>query len=208
MLSLQYFARIRAVVKLLPFLNKAGQNQQLSRVVSVLGAGNEGTIFNDDLEMKHSYSLQNCSGQAISMNSLALEHLARENPDVSFVHAYPGVVRQTGIMSNMGQPWTTIIRFVMFLATPFTTSVHTCAERQLYLSTADAFCPDAKPGSPATGTASFRVDSNGDICPANTLLSGYLDDGTLDGVWHFTEAVFERITESANPNRRRIPTDP
>ena len=195
MYSLQYFARIRSVVKLLPLLNRAGQNQELARVVSVLGAGNEGKVFEDDLEMKHNYSLQKCSGQAISMNSLALEHLARENPNVSFVHTYPGVVRQTSIMSNMGQPLTAIIRVVMFLATPFTTSVRTCAERQLYLSTVKDLSPNAKRGWSTNRPASYRITSSGDICSKNTLLSTYFGDGTLEKVWQFTEAIFERVSE-------------
>ncbi|KAH6974588.1 hypothetical protein BKA56DRAFT_554789 [Ilyonectria sp. MPI-CAGE-AT-0026] len=194
MYSLQYFARMRAVVNILPHLNRASEDRELARVVSVLGAGNEGHIFKDDLEMQHNYSLQNCSSQAISMNSLALEHLARLNTGVSFVHVYPGVVRQTSIMSNMGQPLSTIIRMLMFLATPFTISVRTCAERQLYVSTADLFSPHGK-NRKSTETAFFRLTSNGEACPENPMLSGYLSDGTLEKVWKFTEAVFQDVSE-------------
>lgn len=79
MYSLQYFARIKAIVNLLPLLNLAGHDHQLARVVSVLGAGNEGKVFVGDLELKNNYNLQNCSNQGITMNSLALEHLARQN---------------------------------------------------------------------------------------------------------------------------------
>ncbi|KAH7236656.1 hypothetical protein BKA59DRAFT_405342 [Fusarium tricinctum] len=195
MYSLQYFARIRAIVKLLPLLYLASHDHQLARVVSVLGAGNEGRIFVGDLELKNNYNLQNCSNQAIAMNSLALEHLARQNPTISFIHAYPGVVRQTGIMSHMGQPLSTIIQVMMFIATPFTTSISTCAKRQLYLSTADVFSPPTEDTKSTTSLASFRVGSNGEICPQNSLLSGYLEDGTLNNVWRFTEAMFKRVSQ-------------
>ena len=101
MFNLQYYSRMRFAIQILPCLNEAAGRGELTRVVSVLGAGKEGKIFEDDFLLRKHYSLKNCAGQAICMTSLAFNKLASANPAVSFIHTSPGVVRGTNIMTGM-----------------------------------------------------------------------------------------------------------
>ncbi|KAM5355120.1 hypothetical protein ACJ41O_001766 [Fusarium nematophilum] len=174
MYSLMYFSRIRAVTNLLPLLKNSAASGISSRVISVLGAGNEGKIFEDDLPMRDNYSLKACSRQAIAMHTLSLEYLARGNPEVSFLHVYPGPVRGTNIMDGFGQPMKGVIGVMMMLAAPFNMSVQECAARQLFYITNEA----------------FKAKRNRDGSP---LVAGYLKDGIMERVWAFTESTFVSI---------------
>ena len=191
MYSLMYFSRIRAVANLLPLLKNAAANGRPSRVISVLGAGNEGNIFKDDLPMRDNYSLKACSRQAIAMHTLSLEYLARGNPDVSFLHVYPGPVRGTNIMEGFGQPLKGVIGVLMLLAAPFNMSVRECAARQLFLITTEAF--KAKGDRSGSTLAVFRVGADSEILPESPLVAGYLKDGMMERVWAFTESTFMRV---------------
>ncbi|KAH7231943.1 hypothetical protein B0J15DRAFT_472622 [Fusarium solani] len=188
MYSLMYFSRIRAVANLLPLLKNAAANGRPSRIISVLGAGNEGNIFKDDLPMRDNYSLKACSRQAIAMHTLSLEHLARGNPDVLFLHVYPGPVRGTHIMQGFGQPLRGVIGVLMLLAAPFNMSVRECAARQLFLITTEAF--KAKGDRSGSSLAVFRVGADSEILPESPLVAGYLKDGMMERVWAFTESMF------------------
>ncbi|RSL71775.1 hypothetical protein CEP53_001336 [Fusarium sp. AF-6] len=170
MYSLMHFSRIRAVANLLPLLKNAAAKGSPSRVISVLGAGNEGKIFKDGLPIKHNYSLKACSGQGIAMHTLSLEYLARGNPD----------------------PLKEFIGVLMLLTAPFTMSVRECAARQLFLITAEAF--KAKGGDqPGSSLAMFRVGPDSEILPESPLVAGYIKDGMMERVWEFTESTFASV---------------
>ncbi|KAL8728116.1 MAG: hypothetical protein Q9181_005458, partial [Wetmoreana brouardii] len=98
-LSLRYYSRLRFAHNLLPLLSRA----PFPHVVSVLAAGQEGRIYEDDLSLKHNYGVLACANHGTTMTSLVFEFLAKENPKVAFVHVYPGYVR-TGIMQS-GFSW-------------------------------------------------------------------------------------------------------
>ncbi|KAL3428329.1 hypothetical protein PVAG01_01838 [Phlyctema vagabunda] len=193
---LQYHSRMRFTSNLLPLLNQALGKGELARVISVLGAGNEGKIFKEDLSLRENYSLQNCSGQSICMMSLFLERLALLNPGVSFIHAYPGAVRGTDILKEMGPLVAKVGRVMMLLASPFTVSVKECAERQLFVATHDSFqslTSQTEPDSAPTQAKSFRLGWNGEVCKKNAYLDTYMRDGTDEIVWKHTSEVFENI---------------
>ncbi|RSM07005.1 hypothetical protein CDV31_008847 [Fusarium ambrosium] len=192
MYSLMYFCRIRAATNLLPLLKNAAAKGSPSRVISVLGAGNEGKIFKDDLPMKHNYSLKACSGQGIAMHTLSLEYLARGNPDVSFLHVYPGPVRGTNIMEGFGQPLKGVIGVLMLLAAPFTMSVRECAARQLFLITTEAFKAKGRDRS-GSSLAVFRVGADSEILLESPLVAGYIKDGMMERVWEFTQSTFASV---------------
>ncbi|KAH7124789.1 hypothetical protein EDB81DRAFT_872427 [Dactylonectria macrodidyma] len=190
MYSLMYFSRIRAVTNLMPLLKHAASTGHSSRVISVLGAGNEGKIFEDDLPMRDNYSLKACSRQAIAMHTLSLEYLARGNPEVSFLHVYPGPVRGTNIMDGFGQPLKGVIGALMMLAAPFNMSVQECAARQLFLITNEDFkAKGNRPGSLAV----FRVGADSEVLPESPLVAGYLEDGMMERVWAFAVSTFVSI---------------
>ncbi|KAL9039461.1 MAG: hypothetical protein Q9214_004870, partial [Letrouitia sp. 1 TL-2023] len=93
--ALSYYSRMRFIHNLLPLLNQS----PAPRVVSVLAGGQERRLITDDLGLKHHFSLLNVIDQTTTMHTLALEHIAKTNPSISFLHVYPGWV-QTDIMEN------------------------------------------------------------------------------------------------------------
>lgn len=194
MYALQYFARIRSVVNLLPQLREAATTHQLARVISVLGAGNEGEIMAEDLELKRHFSLKVCSAQAISMTSLALEHLARQNPLIDFAHVYPGPVRGTNIMRGVGKPIEMLARVAMAALAPFIVSVQESGKRHQNLATvADCESTRASRRGVDGTTALLRFDPKGNLCGPNPFLTRYLDDeGMTAKIWSFTECVFQQ----------------
>jgi hypothetical protein len=196
MYALQYFARIRSVVNFLPQLREAAATQQLARVISVLGAGNEGEIMVDDLELKRHFSLKVCSAQAITMMSLALEHLAQQNPLIDFAHVYPGPVRGTNIMKGMGKPIEMLARIAMTAFAPFILSVQESGKRHQRIATVADFESTRASRRGVDGTkALLRFDPKGDLCGANPFLTRYLDEGMTAKIWSFTERVFRQAYE-------------
>lgn len=96
-MSTRYYARLRAVTRLLPLLNNA--EARSPRVVSVLAAGEERPLNEDDLDLRdpQNWSMWNASHHACTMGTLALEHVARENPRLSIAHCHPGAVATPGL---------------------------------------------------------------------------------------------------------------
>ena len=68
--SLHYYSRMRFTTNLLPLLSKAANDNELSRVVTILAAGRERPMVEDDLELKTHFTLGHCADHATSMNSL------------------------------------------------------------------------------------------------------------------------------------------
>lgn len=194
MMALQYYSRVRFIINLLSSLQSAASQGELARVISVLGAGKEGKIFQDDLLLERNFSLPNCASQAICMTSLTFARLAEANPMVSFLHVSPGVVRGTGITSGFDRAINTVSRVLMTLAAPFTVSVKESGERHLYISTNDAY----EPGHAKSPLRLFRLDWDGESCRVPELLSQYLHDGTQDKVWSHATDVYKRICEKSN----------
>ncbi|GAB1318452.1 Short-chain dehydrogenases/reductase [Madurella fahalii] len=96
--AVTYYARIRFIANLLPLLQKASA---LRRVVSVYGGTKEGLL--DPSNFPGCYippdaHPRQARAHLSAMTTLALESLALEAPDVSFVHAFPGCVR-----TNLGR---------------------------------------------------------------------------------------------------------
>jgi hypothetical protein len=106
-LVLSYWGRMLFAALLLSVLKATPST---ARVVSILRAGQERPNLNvDDLDIKNSASksahLDDYAAAAETMNTLFLERLAQQNPDVVFVHKFPGLVRTTLFGQGWGQSW-------------------------------------------------------------------------------------------------------
>ncbi|KAM0325836.1 hypothetical protein ACHAQA_007138 [Verticillium albo-atrum] len=211
-LGLHYYTRIRFIKKLLPLLNAAAQDtardpkSRLSRVVSVLdphGAVRtpwDSFAFNyADLSLKNAWSVSNCAAYATAMTNFYHEGLARKQPQVSFVHAYPSIV-PTGVMRDVP-----LSGLFMKLASPFTVPLEESGERHLYAATHPSFVPSAKAaeagdssavGSDRTkGSGSYWVNWDDEVFAVNKKLENVRSTGAVEKVTQHTEEVFKRICE-------------
>ncbi|KAH8430541.1 uncharacterized protein LDX57_008205 [Aspergillus melleus] len=202
-LTLHYYARMRFVANLLPQLVKAGEEQQphrLSRVVSVLEAGGEAALHLDDLSLETHYSLRNCAKHAITMNSVAMEHLAALYPQTSFVHSFPGVVR-TRLDRDLSGIARSAMSTLIFLARPWEISFEESGERHLYAATSLRFASqmcgdkvDAAEGSNGMiGSGFYRLDSTGSTYKPSRIMQVYREQGVRGLIWDHTLCVFERV---------------
>ncbi|KAN0071814.1 hypothetical protein V8E54_010410 [Elaphomyces granulatus] len=207
--SLHYYSRLRFIYNLLPQLNAAATSStdanndgRLSRVVSVLSPGREGRLLLDDLSLKSNYSLANCAAHACTMNSLAVGELAASNPETSFIHAYPGVVK-----TNAGREFGPLVRLaissLMLSFWPWVVPLPECGERHVYAATSTAFPPKAAGGKEAEkaavgadgvkGSGAYLVHWDGSTCGNEKILSDCKSKGAAKKVWEHTLEVFEKI---------------
>ena len=98
---IQYYSRMRFLTTLAPLLRKSPS----PRVVSVLSAGNEGQIWEDDFLFK-TRPLRKGLGAPMSMTTLFMQEFARQegNEKMVLAHIYPGWVGDTGF-KVYGIPW-------------------------------------------------------------------------------------------------------
>ncbi|KAI9825350.1 MAG: hypothetical protein M1826_007028 [Phylliscum demangeonii] len=141
-ISLRYYVRMRFLQQLLPVLSAA---QPAARVVNIHGAGKEGRMDEDDLELRRSFSLRSSGIHTCTMNTLAMTELAPGYPTVSFIHAFPGVVL-TGGFDRLAEHWPALLRVLFLrlavpLVRPFTVPLEECGERHLFLATSARYPP-------------------------------------------------------------------
>lgn len=181
---------MRFISNLLPQLNAAGaaggKNTALASVVSVLEAGGEGALNQDDLDLKNTYSLANARTHAITMNSLSLGYLAKANPAVSFIHSFPGGVK-TGVMRELGLVTRMALQAAMVLGKPWMVPVEESGERHLY---AAAGLPSLK-REDESGKL-YLVGSDGEARGNQKVLNEYREKKTDQKVWEHTLDVFNR----------------
>jgi hypothetical protein len=91
-MSLMYYSRMRAIVKLLPLLLNSTLPAQ---VVSVYAAGYEAKLYPDDLSLRDlkRYTYSQARSHMIYMHVLFMETLAEKYPGkLSLAHIFPGIV--------------------------------------------------------------------------------------------------------------------
>ncbi|KAJ5637885.1 hypothetical protein N7490_007764 [Penicillium lividum] len=207
-LSLHYYSRMRFAMNLLPQLTKAatandsgkkGLGDNLSRVVSVLSAGSEESLHLDDLDLKTHYSLSNCAGHAITMNTLFLQELAAVYPATSFIHAYPRGVK-TGIMRDFNPIARVAFNALATLANPWMVPLKESGERHLYASTSSQYPPQASgDGDVATGadgksgSGAYLLNWDGSITGNKKVLEAARQNETGKLVWKHTLGIFTSI---------------
>ncbi|KAF5662213.1 short chain dehydrogenase reductase family [Fusarium heterosporum] len=139
--TLSYYSRMLFVLHLLPLLNEA----QAPRVISVLGGGLEPkTIELDDIDLKKpgNFNFIKAQMQYAAMNSLFLESLADENPEITFIHSWPGWVNtrnvRRGLDSDSILAWIVWL-FLEPLIAIFSYSNQESGQRHLFQCTSSAF---------------------------------------------------------------------
>ncbi|KAJ7268208.1 NAD(P)-binding protein [Mycena haematopus] len=131
-LAVHYYGRWRFIRDLLPAIEAAHKAGEDAKVLSVLAAGHGAKIDLEDLGLKKSFSVANAAVAAPTYNDIMVNDFAARYPGISFVHSYPGVVATNLLKSSDTRVMRAANTFLMPLFTPFTYSVQTSGEHQLY----------------------------------------------------------------------------
>ncbi|KAI0099312.1 hypothetical protein GGR51DRAFT_395830 [Nemania sp. FL0031] len=196
--SLEYYSRMLFILHLLPLLREAAA----PRVVSVLGGGFERASINvDDIDLKKpgSFNLLTAQVQYIAMNTMGLERLANDNPDVTFIHSWPGWVN-TGNVKRGADPNSMMSWFVWLVLEPiirlFSMSDEESGQRHLFESTSSLFGGRGIPWSGKPGTNSLERQENGLYlvnykcdCTPNAKVVRVLREKALGKIWEHTREV-------------------
>lgn len=197
-MSTRYYSRQRAVEQLAPLLN----NASAPRVLTVLAGGLESAIDVTDLDVKdpQNWHFWTASTHATTMHTLALERVARENPELSILHWFPGSVATPGLA-----------RAAKFgLSPPDQISQAEAGARALFLATSDRYgvrggglvpAPQGLRAAQRSGGGIFLVDPSGETTNNEHVLSAMRKKGVDKLVWDFTQETFSRVA-GGGPGQR------
>lgn len=201
--SLEYYMRILFVLHLLPHLGRA----EAPRVVSVLAGGLErATIDLDDLDLKKSGCFRGIKSQMQcgAMGTTALEHLANDNPNVTFIHSWPGWVN-TGNVRRGLDPRSVIWAWLVWLILEpliglFSFGDEESGQRHLFQCTSAAFGGRGVPWKGKPGINSLERPSDGLFlvnykcdCTPNSNVMPLLRETALGKVWGHTQEVLRHF---------------
>ncbi|KAH6898060.1 hypothetical protein B0T10DRAFT_395437 [Thelonectria olida] len=188
-MSTRYYSRLRAVQRLLPLLDNPSVPSP--RVVSVLAGGIEGSLNENDLDLREpqNWSFWNASVHSATMGTLALEQVARQSPGLSIVHWFPGPVATPGFARAQ--------KFGMSIPGPM--SQEEAGARAVFLATSDRYAvqsglvpvPEGLQVAEKSGGGIFLVDPIGESTNNEGLLADLRGRGVNKRVWEFTQQVFE-----------------
>jgi NAD(P)-dependent dehydrogenase (short-subunit alcohol dehydrogenase family) len=201
--SIRYYARMRFVVNLLPLLNAA----PAPRVVSVLAGGQEGTIFPEDLSLKDPahYSFINAAVAGATYMTLFFEQLQKQQPKISFVHAFPGFVRTNLFNDSQNLPWAA--RFLVnWMILPVVgrfvaLSPEQSGARMVYAATTSRFAAAAVDGVDAAAVGSngetqsgvYTLNEKSDTVHNDGALVPLRESGADKKIYEHTMEEFRRI---------------
>lgn len=196
--SLEYYLRMLFIMHLLPLLSKA----EAPKVVSVLGGGLEkATIDLEDLDLKKpgNFGAMKAQLQYLTMNTATLDKLANENPDITFIHSWPGWVStgnvRRGRDPNSFMDWIVWL-FLEPLITLFSFNDEESAQRHLFQSTSAAFGGRGVPWKGKPGVNSRHRHTDGLFlvnykceCTPNAKVMSTLREKAQEKIWDHTQEV-------------------
>ncbi len=196
--SLEYYSRMLFILHLLPLLGQA----EAPKIVSVLGGGLErATIELDDLDLKKPGNFGGIKAQTqyAAMNTTTLEKLANDNPNVTFIHSWPGWVN-TGNVRRGSDPSSIWAWFVWLILEPliglFAFSDEESGQRHLFQSTSAAFGGRGVPWKGKPGINSLEKPTDGLFlvnlkceCTPNAKVMPFLREKALGKIWDHTQEV-------------------
>lgn len=196
--SLEYYSRVLFILHLRPLLEAA----EAPRVVSVLAGGMERTTVDlDDLGLKKpgNFGAVKAQMQYTVMNTMALEKLAGENPNVTFIHSWPGWVNTGNV--RRGRDPNSIMSWIIWiflepLIALFSFNDDESAQRHLFMSTSAAFGGRGVPWKGKPGVNSLEKQANGLFlvnykcdCTTNAKVLPQLREKAQGKIWEHTLEV-------------------
>ena len=196
--SLEYYSRMLFIMHLLPLLGEA----EAPKVVSVLGGGMERASINlDDLDLKKpgNFGGMKAQMQYLVMNTTTLETLANNNPNVTFIHSWPGWVNtgnlNRGVDPNSLMAWVgwlilePLIRLLSF-------SDEESGQRHLFQCTSAAFGGRGVQWKGNPGINSVQKPTDGLFlvnykcdCTPNAKVMPLLREKAQGKIWDHTQEV-------------------
>jgi NAD(P)-dependent dehydrogenase (short-subunit alcohol dehydrogenase family) len=195
--SLEYYSRILFVLHLLPLLSKS----EAPRVVSVLSGGLEWSAIDlNDLDLKKpgNFSFIKAQLQYGAMNTMGLEKLSNDNPNVTFIHSWPGWVNTGNV--RRGNPGPVMAWFIWLILDPLislhSSSNEVSGQRHLFQSTSAAFGGRGIPWKGKPGVNSLEKPADGLFlvnykcdCTPNAKNLRVLREKALQKIWDHTQEV-------------------
>ena len=194
----------------MPLLRQA---TALRRVVSVLAAGKEGPIDTNDIQA-WKVPIVSGLGHGSSLITLSLEALAKQAPDVAFIHDHPGPVKTNLVRGGEGVAIFILSVVIKILGPIVNIPIQECGDRHLFLATSARYPPgpggESASGVPLAdgvaiargidgknGSGVYSVNWEGESSgpKVEALLAKLREEGTVDTVWKDSEKEFKRITE-------------
>lgn len=183
--SLSYYSRMRFIYNLLPHLRKSPN----PRILSVLNGGKEGPMNLEDIGLQQHWSTFNAVNHTTTMMTLALEHLAKADQQIIFMHAAPGIVK-TDIFAKLEAPksssllWRALLVIARGLAAMamliIGMSPEECGERQVFYLTNDTLTPGA-----------WCISASSDTVSGPKFLDQYRAQLWPEKIWEHTLRVFD-----------------
>jgi hypothetical protein len=212
--ALRYYARLRFVHNLLPLLNAS----PAPRIVAILAGGKESELDFNDLECRNNFNGFKAAANGGTQTSLIFEELAKTNPNITFIHKFPGFVA-TGVLDKMmgtakglyAIP-AQIARWVLIpIIQLFSASPDVAGERGLFVATSARY-PPAQPKTGASGVALpngvevarssiitegkgngvYLLDENDESAPDVPIMISYRQENKSKLVMESTMSVWDR----------------
>lgn len=215
-----YYARMRCIVKMMPLLTAASDAGQLSRVITVLAAGSESDIRLDDLDLRRKYTLHACLAHCVLMTDFMVEEFARRFPGTSFSHSYPGTVK-TGLVNELSGPIRLAVKVMYAVMTPWVLNVQESGARHFFQMTSRCY-PAADGGvgidvpsglnvmrgsNGTQGSGAYLLDWDGKPTGDERLLQKYRDLGFGSTAWDHTFKMFEQVDARSRSSSEKRPPD-
>ena len=188
-----------------------------ARILSIHGAGFEGELNEDDLELNKHFSMYTAVMQTATMNTLALAEVASLHPNISCIHAWPGVVL-TGAFERLTESWFAPLRVLFLwlvvplvsLVSPDHVDLRESGERHVFAATSARYPPAGVKDSPGAGVAlpggvevargwdtnegsgCYLLSWNGETTGDAKLLEAYRKRDMGKKIWEHTQEVFDR----------------
>ncbi|KAK4501720.1 hypothetical protein PRZ48_007529 [Zasmidium cellare] len=192
-------------------LNADGEFTFLKADVGLLKGVDEGTLQTGVETEEGPSKIIAFRGHGASMATLTMEHLAKQYPNVSFIHDFPGPVK-SGIARGPGVGMM-IMRFMGSILGPMMNiPLEESGRRHVYLCTSARYPPKAEDKSSAVplgeglliakgtdalvGSGVYTVDEHlesGDE-KVDAVLASLRREGMTEKVWKDAESEFVRIT--------------
>ncbi|KAK6518222.1 hypothetical protein TWF506_005381 [Arthrobotrys conoides] len=214
MAAISYYCPTKFIVNLLPLLKASASNNHFTRVIRILGGGMEKPLDPDDLGIRKA-SFFTFRQRHIASTTVGLDYLAKENPDISFLHVSPGLVKTEG--QDFPGMFSVLVRTVMWIAgSLLVISEEESAERNLFCATSEIY-PASKNADEVKrllggkgkgegedvavgldgikGSGCYTIHSDGTAKCGNKFLVEYRENGFREKFWEHTLDVYKSIEE-------------